>query len=171
MEQVLQQILEVLNGLLDCCEKMSRLAKEEGEALKANDVQKLSMLNETMAEHASCLSQLEKKRIAYHDEAVKMLGLPNVHGYKELLAAIKEMEGAHGLADLSNQLEETSKSLSRAYKELKEQTELNHLLVKQSVAYINNLMDILSPDHRLFYKKGGEMNRNRLQSPFVNQTV
>ena len=171
MQGVLQQIAEVLKKLLDCCSEMVRLSKDEGEVLKANDIQKLFGINETMTENAAHLSQLELERAALHSVAVHKLNLSSKCGLKEFLAAARSLEALDNQSGLLDEIDATADSLSRKYKALKEQTEINQMLVRQSISYIDNLMEVLSPEYRLTYKRGGEVFRNRMLSPFVNQTV
>jgi len=171
MQDILQQIAEVLEDLLNCCNEMLKVSKEEGEAIKANDVQELFNICQVMTASAARLSQLEQERAALHSVAVKKLALPGNIGLRELLTVVRGLEAGGQLEDLLCHIENTADKLSWVYKELREQTEVNQMMVRQSVAYVNKLISILSPDSKLFYRRGGEMYRNRLCSPFVNQTV
>lgn len=167
----MQQIAEVLKELLDCCSEMLQVSKRQGEALKANDVEQLFGLNEMMTDYAAHLSQLEQERAVLHSAALNKFNLPNKPGLRDFLAGIRGIEGLDHLREQLDLIEGTADELSAAYRALRDQTELNQLMVRSSVAYINKLISILSPEYKLFYKKGGEMYRNRLLSPFVNQTV
>lgn len=171
MQNILQQIAEVLEDIMSCCNEMLKMSKEKGEAIKANDVHALFEICQVMTDSAARLSQLEQERAALHSVAVKKLNLPGDIGIKGMLAAVRNMEVGGQSEDLLCSIENTANKLSRVYKELREQTEVNQMMVRQSIAYVNKLISILSPDSKLFYRRGGEMYRNRLYSPFVNQTV
>lgn len=171
MQNILQQIAEVLEDLLSCCNELLKVSKEEGEAIKVNDVHELFNICQDMTASAARLSELEQERAALHSVAVKKLGLPGNIGLRELLKAVRSMEAGGQSEDLLFHIENTADKLSGVYKELRKQTEVNQMMVRQSVAYVNKLISVLSPDSKLFYRRGGEMYRNRLYSPFVNQTV
>ena len=171
MQDVLQKISEVLKELLDCCNEMFRLSEEECKVLKTDDMQKLLGINEKMTEYAIRLSQLEQKRAELHSRAVRKLGLPMGCGLREFLSGARSMESLDAQADLLNEIEATADSLSKTYKDLRDQNELNQMMVRQSMGYIDKLMEALLPEYKLTYKKGGEIFQNGIPSSFVNETV
>lgn len=164
--KALDELLEVLEQQYACCNELLKLSERETNALKEDDIQGLFEVCKEINLLSQELGRLEEVRTEAHRRAAWNLGLAAETSLKQLIAAVRGQEEA-----LADRLKEQATVLNSAYMALKEQNELNQLLLRQAADYADTIVTALHPDSKLTYSRGGAMYQRKISSPFVNRTV
>lgn len=128
LTEVLQRELELLLKIRDLCLR-------EQEHLRKDDLQGLQELLVVKEQAVKELISLEGEREEIHRDLARYFHLPPESGLRDLLAA----------GVLSPELERMVEQLRTVLTELKEISETNTLLIRQSLAYARKILALLTP--------------------------
>lgn len=154
-----KSLLHELNSLV---KKLLALAEDELEALKTNDLKKLQEVVSQQQFYSDELFELEKKRMVLQGQLAQEYGLEPNLSLKELLAS--------QLLEREN-LEEVGSELLDNFAKLKEANELNNMLIRQSLAYINKVLKAVLPQGQATYSPRGEINTTEALNVKLDKSV
>lgn len=142
--------------------KLLELAEEELEALKANDLKGLQKVISQQQRLSDELFDLEKKRMALQAQLAEEYGISPHISLRELLAS--SLPGI-------DELEEVGQRILDNFNKLKEVNELNNLLIRQSLAYINKILKAVLPQGQATYSPSGQINNTEPVNIKLDKTV
>ncbi|HHX51305.1 MAG TPA: flagellar protein FlgN [Clostridia bacterium] len=139
---LLEEILIEQNRLV---EELLRWGQEELEALTNDDFGRLMEITRKQQFFGEELKDLEEKRLATQKSFQDVLGLEPGASLEELIEHQPDLpESFKKLADL----------LRKNFRELQELNELNSLLIKQSLAYVQKVMNALGAGQSVYQPDG-----------------
>ncbi|KHD86416.1 flagellar protein FlgN [Heyndrickxia ginsengihumi] len=130
----MQQLIVCLEKLQKLHESLLQLAREKTEMIKTNDMEGLQKITSNEQKHIRAISTLELQRDQLAHELVD--GQEDVTVSACIEAAVGEER---------SQLEQLRDMLLQTVDKLKEQNELNQLMIYQSLQYINLTLDAIYP--------------------------
>lgn len=130
---------ETLTQLLDIQKRLNELAREKTEVIKQNDVEKLEELLKAEETTVQLLEKVEDKRQAVVSAFLKEHRIEDAEPTMSTLANYLP-------AEQKQRFEELHEALLEEIVELKERNELNDLLTKQSLYFINASLELVSPE-------------------------
>ncbi|NLK00043.1 MAG: flagellar protein FlgN [Clostridia bacterium] len=159
LETILEKQLSQINGLLE-------IAKKKTKTLMDDDMEALSRVCGEMIGLSEELALQEEKRIKAHEKAASELNLPKDCSFKELWNNLST-----GQRKKQNNLKILVEDLNDKYKTLRDQNDLNKLLLKQSLQYAGSLTEAADPGRKIAYGKSGGFEENDLSYSSLNRTV
>ncbi|HBT20197.1 MAG TPA: hypothetical protein DEA47_02330 [Peptococcaceae bacterium] len=169
MKGIVEDLIGITLKQIRCVNELIKLAEEETEALKKNDVPFLSKLCVKMNEAAQKLLELEGERMQACEKLASFLGIPGDAPFSELKKALSQ--NGQGSFEEIEELVEKTESLKRAYGRLQDQNRLNRQLLKQSLSYIRGLEETLGLRKGSIYGKDGEYERISEEGTLLNREV
>ncbi|MGI6552549.1 MAG: flagellar protein FlgN [Clostridia bacterium] len=139
---LLEEILMEQNRLV---EELLRWGQEELEALTNDDFGRLLEITQKQQFCGEKLKALEQKRLASLEKLQNILGLEPKASLEEL---IKQQP------DLPESFTKLAEILRKNFRELQELNELNSLLIKQSLAYVQKVMNALGGGQAVYQPDG-----------------
>jgi len=142
----MQELLEALSNLLERQDELISglisLGKSQLKAMRANDLAELARVTSEQQELSARLVYLEGERV----EIQHRLGLLlHKTGSEVTLKEILER------ADVNRErLEALAKRLTKNYEELRDLNEINRLLIRQSLSFVNKILTALAVPERTY---------------------
>ncbi len=161
MKLIVNDLTDVLKKQKNTIEKLLELSEDQLQALKADDIEKLSEITAMQEENGRKLALLEKKRRDIITVYSKKTG-ENIKTLNKLFKYIddKDKTAVQKLAD----------EIKEKHEILKQNNELNRILLKQGIAYTNKILSCFSKNENKVYGKKGEVeNKNIARS--LNKSV
>lgn len=155
-----EQLLgEVLVQIIPIVEDLITLSYQETEALKEDDLLRLSDLTLEQERLAYKLQELEEQRLAKLTALQQALGLEEPPGLGELLDS----------PQLTQDFLETAQVLWDKFQQLKEQQELNSLILNQSLQYTRKMISIFN--YGATYQPDGRVEQVQKSSSLIDKSV
>ncbi|MHB1126217.1 MAG: flagellar protein FlgN [Bacillota bacterium] len=125
-----------------------QMGEEELAALKENNYLELQRINGEQEKFSRQLAELERSRLCLQRELAAALDLNKEATLTEMLPHALENQGA--LSDLG-------KMLQLNFHRLKELNETNRLLIRQSLAFVNKILQAFVPREKNIYSPTGQV--------------
>ncbi|KKM12372.1 hypothetical protein SY88_04305 [Clostridiales bacterium PH28_bin88] len=156
----LVNLLERQNRLM---EDLIHLGREEMTALKDNDMDALARVTREQEQASRQLVIIEGERVEVQHRLGQTLDLGSGLTLGDVLpyAGGEYRESLMGIAD----------TLRRNYAQLQELNEINKLLIRQSLGYINRLLQAMVPTENLTYGSMGQVGTGAGGTSLIDRTV
>lgn len=150
-----QQLIETLEKLLILHKSLHQLAKQKTEVLKTGDTDALHNLLKEEKKHILAIQKFETERQKVSKEFLEKIGGGDIQSLT-ISSCIEVAEASE-----KEKLIELSSDLQAQLKDLKERNELNQLLLKQSLQFVNMSLDLLMPEIDTYnYERPGQAYQN-----------
>ncbi|MHB1419673.1 MAG: flagellar protein FlgN [Bacillota bacterium] len=129
-------------------QELIRLGEEELFALKENNFMELQRITGEQEKSSRQLSELERTRLGLQQDLAAALDLNKESTLNEMLPHAGENQG---------KLQDLGKMLQLNFHRLKELNETNRLLIRQSLAFVNKILQVFAPREQLVYSANGQV--------------
>lgn len=160
MEHLFKTLITLLSRQNQLTQSLIQVGQEETEALKQNNLDMLTRLTRQRAELSHSLLEAERERVGVVTEIASALDLSG----EITVSRILEHSPSAG------ELQTVAQSLRENCRYLQEINETNKLLIRQSLGYVNKLLQYLAPEDQLVYNSSGQVGGEG-RSSLVNRTV
>lgn len=152
MLEAVSELHEILTEEVQLVKKLLNTAIEQSEALVTDNLSKLMKQNEELEVLAEKLQPLEDKRVIGLLELTKTLELEQEPSLRELALE----------SSLPEEFRQVAKELWELLQKLREQNELNEMLLKQSLHYNQKMQ--LALNHGGTYQPDGKLEQRKASS-------
>lgn len=149
MEIEVSGLLEIMTRQKKLINELLDIASEQLQALKLNDLKKINSLTGRQEYIGRQLALLEQKRHVIIEQYSRKHGIEIKH-FSELLPIEN---------DDFTEVKRISKEIADSCQKLKEEHELNSLLLKQGLKYTERAGEVLNGHKSLVYGKSGDIRR------------
>lgn len=143
---LLEKILEKQNYLVM---ELLRLGEEELEALKVDNLKQLQDIMQRQQPLSEELFQLEKERAQLQQELAREFNLEEQLTFQVLADA--KIAGSEKVVAMGNLIRDN-------FMKLREINETNNLLIRQSLSYINKMLNLVAAKQSSTYDNNGQVN-------------
>lgn len=148
MEELLVELADLLEAQNNLMERLCRLGREQLQALRRDDLAELQRITAEQEALSRELTELETRRLALQERLAAGLNLRPDFSLRELLGM--PLAGAARLRQLAAQAAENTA-------QLRDLNEVNRLLINQSLAYVNRMLQAVQPREKPTYGPGGRL--------------
>lgn len=145
-----RELLQSLAGIMEKQQELMALlvslGEEELAALRTGDIARLAQLTRQQEDAAMKLANLEKERVLVQTELAELLDIRPDATVKDIISSAGE-----GVEDLRR----VTQLLRESHARLQELNETNRLLIKQSLGYVNRMLEALGARHVVYEQYGG----------------
>lgn len=134
---MIEKLIKSIDQLIDLHKSLLNVSLKKTACLKANQIEALRDLMTIEQKHGQALDKIEKARLKEAHVLKETLNLNEEPTVSVLIEALSETE--------ANLLEEKTTALAELMLEVKQQEDLNHQLLKQSLQFVQLQMDLLKP--------------------------
>lgn len=134
-----QTIIATLTELIEIHEKLIKISKQKTEIIKEGSIEKLQPI---LSSERKCVQELEKIELKRQE---KIEAWCHEHALDDKHITITEILDHLSNQPEAEQLEETTIYLTNLITRLKQQEQLNHELIIQSMQFIQLSLDMMSP--------------------------
>lgn len=159
MSNPVTELQTVLSQMIPVVEDLLTAAYQQTEALKKDDLERLLAIVQQQQLLAAKLQPLEAKRVQALEALAQEMGLASPPVLSELV----------GDADLPADLRETARVLHGKLELLKEQQELNQMLLQQSLYYTRKLLNIFNQTST--YQPDGTVEQPPVSPALIDKSV
>lgn len=156
----LVNLLERQNRLM---EDLIHLGREEMTALKDNDMDALARVTREQEQASRRLVIIEGERVEVQHRLGQTLDLGSGLTLGDVLPYAGE--------EYRESLEGIAATLRRNYAQLQDLNEINKLLIRQSLGYINRLLQVLVPTEHLTYSPAGQVGTGAGRAAMIDKSV
>lgn len=157
-----RDLIEVLKEQRETIRELLELADRQFIALKQNDLDELSSITALLEFKGRKLALLEKRRREIMIDYTQKLGTEITY-LSELLPWVGAYE--------KEELQSLSFEIKNLHQKLDEIQQLNHLLLKQGLAYAERVLSIFPKQETEVYGKSGNLQRLSTISGMLNKSV
>ncbi len=150
MELDVNGLITIMHEQKKLIEELHKLGKEQLQALKLDDVDKIFSITGQQDYITREMAVLEKERLIILHELSPKIGV-EIKNFSELLPYIS--------SDDSQIIQEIRDEILNSCQKIKTENELNTLLLKQSLKYTKKILSILNVNNTLVYGKSGDVQR------------
>jgi flagellar biosynthesis/type III secretory pathway chaperone len=150
MELEVSGLLKILNQQNSLIEELCGLADEQLQALKLDDLDKIKSITSHQEYIGRQMAVLEERRRLIIKEYARTIGIEIKH-FSEL-----QLYTTSGDWD---EIQKIRNEIIDRSQKLKEDNELNSLLLKQGLKYAEIMLGVLNPNKSLVYGKSGDVHR------------
>ncbi len=145
----LNDLIKILNKQKSLIEELRDLAREQLQAIKQDDLDKIKTVTSHQEYVGRQLALLEQKRSMILEEYSQKLGIAVKHFSElKLYSSSDEFIEVHMIRN----------AIIDSYQKLQEDHELNSLLLKQGLLYTERMLGVLNTRNSL-YGKSGDINQ------------
>lgn len=159
MSTSIAELQTVFYRMIPVIEDLLTAAYQQTEALKKDDLDRLLAIAQQQQLLAAKLQPLEEKRLQAVEAFSKELGL-------EIPPVLSELVNN---TELPEDFRETAKTLQEKLELLREQNELNNMLLTQSLYYTRKLLNIFS--QTATYQPDGTVEQIQVSSALIDKSV
>jgi flagellar biosynthesis/type III secretory pathway chaperone len=150
MELEVSGLLKILNQQNSLIEELCGLADEQLQALKRDDLDKIKSITSHQEYIRRQMAVLEERRRLIIEEYSRTIGVEIKH-FSELML--------YTSSDDLDEIQRIRDEIIDRCQKLKEENELNALLLKQGLKYTEKLLGVLNPNKSFVYGKSGDVHR------------
>jgi flagellar biosynthesis/type III secretory pathway chaperone len=133
-----QQLIELLEKHLKLHKNLLQLARKKTEVLKKGDMEALNNIIKEEQKHIAAINQIERERIHVVEAMVNTVGKPE---HERTLTTCIELAGTFE----RSVLQRLQDDLITVILELKHINQLNQQLTKQSLQFVNMMLNMIMP--------------------------
>ena len=156
----MDRLLEILRKELEIYKKILDVSKHKTDLLKSNNVKELEATTKEEEELVSEVVAEEKVRIQIIKELCRTNGRPEKTLKIEELCEFEEAP--------KEELIQMKKDITEILDELKEVNNINAVLIKSSLEYVNFAVNMLTESNRNTMYQPGGMQQNKQQRNFFD---
>lgn len=159
MSKAITELQDMFSQMIPVIEDLLTAAYQQTEALKQDDLDRLLGVVQQQQLLAAKLQSLEEKRLQAVEAFAGEMGLAGPPVLRELVQH----------SELPEDFRETAKTLQDKLEQLKEQHELNQMLLQQSLYYTRKLLNIFNQAST--YQPDGTMEQPQVSSTLIDKSV
>ncbi|WP_028307527.1 flagellar protein FlgN [Desulfitibacter alkalitolerans] len=157
----IQEIIECLKEQNKLILELVEIGEKQIEALKIDDIQSINNINAIQEKLGRSLALQEKKRRELVYEIGSILGKDDIR----MLDIIFIVPGED-----KKELKKLSDNIMENHQKLEETHELSRLLLKQSLKYVQKIMDCIEPQGQKTYGSSGQIERSQVPNS-LNKSI
>jgi len=146
-----------ISGLIKILNQQNRLIAELGslvngqlQALKQDDLDKITSINSQQEYIGRQIADLEKQRLLLIKDYSRMIGF-DIKNFSELQQFTTSSDW--------NEIQKLRDEILNTSQKIKRDSELNALLLKQGLKYSEKMLHVLNPNKSSVYGKSGDLSR------------
>lgn len=159
MSNSIAELQAIFSQMVPVIEDLLTAAYQQTEALKKDDLDRLLAIAQQQQLLAAKLQPLEEKRLQVIETFPQEMGFENPPVLSELI----------NNTGLPEDFRETAKALQNKLELLKEQNELNNMLLTQSLYYTRKMLNIFS--QTATYQPDGTVEQIQVSSALIDKSV
>ena len=143
-------LIKILHQQHSLIMEMDSLVKEQVQALKQDDLDRITSITSQQEYIGRQIADLEEQRRLIISDYSRMIGV-NIENVSELQQFLTSSDW--------NEIQKLRDEILNTSQEIKRNNELNTLLLKQGLKYAEKMLRVLNPNKSNVYGKTGDLNR------------